>query len=142
MVHYPQKYHTEALADPGIKGSWENIAADHKTACSIPEAYEGSGEAFNPEEFFLLSLQNCFIASFKVYAEHKNLAYQKINVSADLLVNIHEGEGPVMESVEMNISLSGVDDQELARELVDRSIRDGFIFNSIKTTVTQKLDFV
>ncbi|HXH31561.1 MAG TPA: OsmC family protein [Bacteriovoracaceae bacterium] len=141
MVNYPQTYHAEALARPGIKGSWENMASEHTTECSIPAVYQGSGEAFSPEEFFLLSLQNCFIASFKVYAEHKHLAYEKISVSADLIVDNHQGTGPVMESVEMNISLSGVEDQALARELVDRSIQDGFIFNSIKTSVTQKLDF-
>jgi len=141
MVTYPQKFHAEAVAKSGIKGTWENTASEHKTECSIPEVYEGSGEAFSPEEFFLLSLQNCFIASFKVYADHKNLDFERISVSADLMVNIHDSKGPVMDSVEMNVNLSGVKDEQLARELVDKAIKDGFIFNSIRTTVKQNLNF-
>lgn len=141
MVTYPQKFHAEADARAGIKGTWENTASEHTTECSIPEIYEGSGEAFSPEEFFLLSLQNCFIASFKVYADHKDLVFTRINVSADLIVTIHDSQGPVMDSVEMNINLYGVKDEALAQELVNKAIKDGFIFNSIRTHVAQDLKF-
>lgn len=141
MVHYPQQYHAETVANAEVKEVWEAVTAENRTKCSIPTAYDGSGEAFSPEEFFLLSLQNCFIASFKVYAHHMDLAFDRISVSADLIVDLKDDAGPVMDSVEMVIELFNTTDEDKARYLIDKSIQDGFIFNSIKTRVTTRIEF-
>lgn len=141
MVHYPLQYHAESNAGADLKEAWETIASDKKVKCSIPEIYQGSGEALSPEEFFLLSLQNCFIASFKVYASHMHLEFEKISVTADLIVNNEGSQGPVMKSVEMFIKISKVHDEDMARDLIYRALQDGFIFNSIKTEINSHIEF-
>ncbi len=141
MVQYPRHYHAEAVAHAGTDETWETVASEHKTECSIPEAYEGTGEAFSPEDFFLLSLQNCFVATFKVYAEHLKLDYESIKVSADLIVDIEQDKGPVMKRVEMNIDLYGVIDEMKAENFVNKALEDGFIFNSVITDVEPRITF-
>jgi organic hydroperoxide reductase OsmC/OhrA len=142
MVQYPQHYHSEAEASAELKEAWESSTSDNKVTCSIPAAYDGSGEAFSPEEFFLLSLQNCFIASFKVYANHKHLEFDRINVSADLIVNVKDDQGPIMDYVEMFIKIYDVKDKNLASSLIDRALKDGFIFNSIRTKTIKNVEFL
>lgn len=141
MVHYPQTYHAESIANAELKEAWETIADQKKTKCSIPQVYEGSGEAFSPEEFFLLSLQNCFIASFKVYSSHLHLEFDRISVSADLIVDTSEDSGPIMKSIELFIDISKVSDEAKARDLITRALRDGFIFNSINTEINHHVSF-
>jgi organic hydroperoxide reductase OsmC/OhrA len=141
MITYPQRFHAEATAHSGIKETWQVSASDYKTECSIPEIYSGTGEAFSPEELFLLSLQNCFVASFKVYAEHTRLNFDRIDVLADLDVDLDEDRGPVMKSVEMKIDLYGVSNEDKAKDLIDRALKNGFIFNSIQTSVRPMICF-
>lgn len=140
MVHYPQTFHAETSCHKDIKENWSAHVSEHELTCSIPKLYEGSGEAFSPEDLYLLSLQNCFVATYKVYAEHMNLEFDTLTVSADLVIDIEEGHGPVMKNVEMNIELSGVSEEALAQELVEKSLASGFIFQSIKTKVTSVIN--
>lgn len=139
MVHYPQHFHATATAHQGIKENWTSDVSHHELTCSIPSEYEGTGEAYSPEEFFLLSLQNCFVATFKIYAEHMHLDFETLTVQADLLVDINESLGPQVKKVELNIQLSNVTNDKLARDLVDRSLKDGFIFQSVSTEIVSRL---
>lgn len=139
MVHYPQHFQSKTTAHPGIKENWTSEVSEHQITCSIPTQYEGTGEAYSPEDLFLLSLQNCFVATFKIYSDHMHLEFDTLSVSADLIVDLEDSKGPVMKKVELIIELTGVKDEELAQDLVSRSLKDGFIFQSVSTEIKSRV---
>jgi organic hydroperoxide reductase OsmC/OhrA len=139
MINYPIIFEAQAEASAGIKALWTVEASGYSTSCSIPGAFDGPGGALSPEDFFLMGLQNCFIATFKVFAEYSRLKYDALQVQAGLKVNKDVGGKPWMESVELDIVIVGVEDHKRAQLLINKTLENGFILRSVKTEITAKV---
>lgn len=139
MITYPVQFEAQAETNPGMAFAWNSLASTHQTVCSIPKEFDGPGGELSPEDFFLLSIQNCFIGTFKVFAEFSRLTFENLEVKSKLVVNKDVSGKPWMESIHMHISLSGVKDEKKLQLLINKTFENGFILRSVKTQITHEL---
>lgn len=141
MITYPLSFFSSASALSGIKNNWEIEASGNKAMCSVPVEFEGPGGAFSPEDFFLLAAQNCFIATFKVYAEYSKLSFESLEVKSELIVDKNEENKPVMKTVKFFINVAGVSDEKKANLLIKKTFENGFILQSVKSQLVHEVIF-
>lgn len=139
MIQYPVQFFGQSEAGPGIQKSWSTEASGFSANCSVPKEFEGDGTFHSPEDFFLLAVQNCFVATFKVYAQYSRLTFNQLSVGSELEVNKTESGNTVMKSVTLKITLSGVSDEKKARLLVDKTLAQGFIIQSVKSEIKSQV---
>ena len=135
MISYPISFHGASRASSGIQNEWKVTSSGLDTTCSVPKEFEGSGGAFSPEDFFLLSLQNCFVATFKVYAEYSRLSFDQLNVTGELIVDKNDNLKPVMKACKLIIELYNPSDKKKSDLLIKKTLENGFILQSVKTEI-------
>lgn len=141
MINYPVSFQGSGNATPGIQNEWKVSSSDFDLTCSVPKEFEGSGKTFSPEDFFLLSLQNCFVATFKVYAEYSKLNFDFLDVSSELIVDKNEAQKPVMKKLKLQIDLTNVSDKKKSDLLIRKTLENGFILQSVKTEIETVVNY-
>lgn len=139
MITYPISFHGESLAGQGIQSEWKVTSSSFKSNCAVPKEFEGSGKAFSPEGFFLLSLQNCFVATFKVYAEYSKLNFDFLKVTGELVVDKNESNRPVMKTLKLNIQITNPSDKKKSDLLIKKTLDNGFILQSVRTEIVTEV---
>jgi len=132
-MNYPVPFSSKTETTSGIQTTWKCTSGPNNTELAIPPEFAGPGGGLSPEDLFNQALTNCFVATFKVYAEHSKLKYEKILVDSELLVDLDENKKPVMKSLRAQVSITGCDNIDRAKLLADKAARSGFILNSVKT---------
>ncbi len=137
MIQYPLHFTSHSESPSGMATHWKAIASE-LPVCSvaIPPEFDGPGGAHSPEDLFNLALGNCFIATFKVYAQMSKLEFTKVSVDTHLSVDVDDAKRPVMKSAELRVKIEGASDARKAQLLADKASRSGFILNSVKTALT------
>lgn len=138
MIHYPLEFHTSADSNSGINSAWltEASAFAHSIPVSIPKEFEGPGLGLSPEDLYAITLQNCFIATFKVFAEKSRLQFDSIHIDSKLEVDRDEIGKPWMARIHFKIRLSGVAQIDNAKRILERTSQNCMILNSVKTAKT------
>ena len=81
-------FSVSSTSPAGIKTLWEAKYADTSKRAplkmAIPHCFGGPGSEASPEDLYLLSLLNCLIATFKVFAEKSKLGYERLDGFANL----------------------------------------------------------
>lgn len=114
--------------------NWSTVSLEGQSSVCVPKDFGGPGGALSPEDLFNHALVNCFLATFKVYAQNSKLTFQRIEVSSRLIVDKGQDLAtPVMKSFFAKVKISGTNNPERARLLVQKAINSGFILNSVKT---------
>jgi organic hydroperoxide reductase OsmC/OhrA len=139
MLTYPMNFKAQVQATEGTNEPWRIQSCDTDSQCAIPAEFGGQGGAFSPEDFFAQALTNCFIATFKVYAQASRLQYSQILANADLVVDLGESGRPVMKSFLLNATIEGAVNKERIRTVAERAFASGFILNSVKTQISLHL---
>lgn len=123
-------------AASGIQNLWEGSSQadeNQKLRVSIPPEFSGPGGGLSPEDIYGLALANCFVATFKVFAEKSNLSYRDIKIEADLVVDRDEKGIPWMSEIKMKIYLFEPNVPEKAQRLLEKTATSCMILNSVKT---------
>jgi uncharacterized OsmC-like protein len=81
-----------------------------------------------------MALQNCFVATFKVFAEKSRLEFQKILVHAELKVDRNEKGAPWMASITLKVKLLGAVQKENAKRILEKTSQSCMILNSVNTS--------
>ncbi len=138
MKAYPMSFVVSAESSAGIQTNWRTTAEafKHDIPMSIPPEFDGPGSGLSPEDLYALALQNCFLATFKVFAEKSRLAFQNINIRANLEVDRDESGRPWMARIHMNIVLNGISQKETALRILERTSQSCMILNSVRTEKT------
>lgn len=139
MANLPSEFKSEAQADNDFGQPWNVTSGESKTVCAIPPEFGGQGGGFSPEDLFLQAAVNCFVGTFKVVAKLSKLSFSKIHVMGNLIVDKNEQGQVVMKSVHLDISILDVDRPDRLPNIVAKSIRDGFILNSIRSELSYTL---
>lgn len=141
MITYPITFQGSAAATEGIKTRWSTQTPATSLQCSIPAEFEGSGDFASPEDYFLLAVMNCFVATFKVYAAYSKFSFRDLKVSGTLTVDKNDEGKPCMQEVMMHIKLTGVANTARAQTLIDKTLANGFILQSVKSKIVTSVSF-
>lgn len=138
MYEYPMKFQTFAASTSGIQTEWKSTSnAKHEPIpVSIPPEFQGPGKGYSPEDLYSIALQNCFIATFKVFAEKSRLRFESIEVEAALEVDRNAESKPWMARIHFIISLFGVEQSDNAKRILERTSQNCMILNSVQTAKT------
>jgi len=139
MIKYPLSFFARAEASQGIQSSWNTESQTIVSPCAIPPEFEGLGGGLSPEDLFAQALTNCFIATFKVYAEKSKISFEKVSISSELIVDTNEDKKTVMKKCVLNVNLTGCSNIERCKSLAERAFQSGFILNSVKTELSLNL---
>jgi organic hydroperoxide reductase OsmC/OhrA len=101
--------------------------------CAIPPEFEGPGKGYSPEDFFLLAVTNCFVATFKVFAEKSKLQFEDLNIQSELTVDRNEHGVPWMAKVFLDVDLINPSQPDQAARLLTKTSQSCFVLNSIKS---------
>ncbi len=133
MIKYPVEFPSETESQNGIKANWITKSKFSESSISIPPEFSGPGGALSPEDLFNQALTNCFVATFKVYAENSKLSFENLKVSSNLIVDLDESRRPVMKEFVLNAEIVSPSNPEKALLLAKKASESGFILNSVKT---------
>jgi organic hydroperoxide reductase OsmC/OhrA len=142
MNAYPMIFKAKANSESGIQTSWSTEAEkfNHQIPMAIPPEFDGPGTGLSPEDLYAMALQNCFVATFKVFAEKSKLSFQSVSVDAKLEVDRDEKGRPWMARVHLKVSLKGAAQVDNARRILERASQNCMILNSVKTEKTFEFD--
>ena len=138
MIQFPLKFEVNASANFEVGATW--TAQTNSLApltCSIPPDFGGPGGGYTPEDLFALSVLNCMIAMFKIFCEKMKLKFEKVKGKAVVTMNQDPGINQIsMTEIDITIDVTGADQPEKARQVLEQAIKNCPISNSIKTGKT------
>ncbi len=79
------------------------------------------------------------MGTFKVVAKLSKITFEQLHVTGKLKVDKNAEGKTVMQKIDLDIVFSGVDRPERLDAIVAKTIRDGFILNSIKSEIEYTL---
>ena len=138
----PIYFSAQAVSPEGIKTEWsaqaferekENQTGDLR--CGIPTAFGGSGAGSSPEDFYLLALLNCYVATLKVIAENSKLRFGQIEAKGDLTLDKNEAGEPMMKTAVLKFRVNGAENPDRFLRLMERVSKQCMILNSVKTEI-------
>ncbi len=133
MLKYPIEFSAEAVSNSGIKVLWTGRSQEQEMQLSIPPEFNGPGGGLSPEDLFNQALANCFLATFKVYAENSKLNYDQVMVFSKLKVDLDDQKRPMMKECSIVAKIVAPSHPERALLLAKKASESGFILNSVKT---------
>ena len=138
MINFPMKFEAEASSLPGSGATWSAKSGNLPPIQSaIPPEFMGPGGGYSPEDLFGLALLNCLIATFKVYAEKGGESFEEVKGRVDLTVDRIPGETSFgFTKAEVFLDITGANNIEKLRKLLDSAVKDCAVSNSIKTGKT------
>lgn len=138
MVKFPMKFEVQASSPSKVETTWTS-QSNHTPplTMSVPPEFMGPGGGFSPEDLFAMSVLNCIIATFKVYAEKSNAVFSEIQGKAVLTVD-KQADSPTiaMTHIDVFLDVKGASDGEKIRKILDSAIKDCAVSNSIKSGKT------
>lgn len=133
MIQYPMEFSSETVALNGVNSNWTTKSKYEESQLSIPPEFMGPGGALSPEDLFNQALTNCFVATFKVYAENSKLTFENLKVESKLVVDLDDRRRPVMKEFFLKAHISSPSNPDKAILLAKKASETGFILNSVKT---------
>lgn len=122
------------------KDTWVTRCSDlGDVTMAVPPGFDGPGGGASPEDLFVMSLINCFGATFKVVAQNSRLQYQELKVRGRIFPGTNEKGGWVIKTFEMHAELIGPSDPEKAKRLLEKASGLCLIINS--TTIEKKFTY-
>lgn len=134
----PVEFSVVSSSKSGIDTLWDVGYQENSFKCAIPVCFDGPGNGASPEDLYALALLNCFIATFKVYAEKSKLNFKEIAGSAKLIVDKDSSGEPWMAKVNLEIQIFSPDNPTRAERLLNKVADQSMIINSVKSDVEIK----
>ncbi len=138
MVKFPMKFEVQTIAGAGIQSPWKAQAGNlPPIPCAIPPECMGPGGAYSPEDLFALALLSCLIGTFKVGCEKAGISFKEIRCRAELTADKNPSESCFwMAHADVFIDILGASDAEMVKKILDSTIKNCAVCNSIKTGKT------
>ena len=142
MIKYPLHFEVHAKTSSGVQTPFEAKAGNlPPIAGAIPKEFGGPGNGYSPEDLFSLAVLSCLIATFEVFAERAGLQFTDISGTAKLTIDRNAQGIPELQKLDINFTLTGVQDQEKAKTLLIESEKYCLVSNAVKTEKTFNYQF-
>jgi organic hydroperoxide reductase OsmC/OhrA len=133
MIRYPLVFEARSESKAGIQATWRSTSGDFSNLLAVPPEFEGPGGGLSPEDLYNQALTNCFVATFKVYAEKSKLEFEGLETYSQLTVDLDEQKRPVMKEFHLKVKIFRPSNEERVLLLAKKASQSGFILNSVKT---------
>lgn len=128
MVEYNEDYESSAVADDTSDG-WTTSSRGEYDVGITPE-FDGEFEGPAPENYYVIALTNCYIATFKKIASNSGLSFE--NIDADGTLRLRPSDGTtVVDSFELTVELTVSEASNKVDILLERTSEYCFILNSV-----------
>ena len=128
-------FSVSSASTSGIKTLWDSKYSNKSLKMAIPDCFGGPGNEASPEDLYLLSLLNCLIATFKVFAEKSKLGYERLDGFANLNL-IQEPSGvSSFKNINIKLELFSPENRVKAERLFNKVESQSMIVNSVTTKV-------
>lgn len=133
MIKYPLYFKAAASSMPGIANVWSSGAGELSTIdCAIPAEFHGPGNGYSPEDLMVMAVINCFIATFKVFAERSGFTFGSIDAEGILEIG-RDVQGKVgVTGVKVAIDVKNASNSEKALALLNETKANCLMANALK----------
>lgn len=139
MISYPLYFEAQAEAAQNPMEPWKFQCGSQNGLACVPREFEGGGGGLSPEDLYAQALTNCFLATLQVYTRASKVKFGHVSAKSTLTVDRNENGQPWMKHLKLRVELEGVERPDRMITLVDKSIRSGFVLNSVKTAIEHEL---
>lgn len=139
MISYPLLFEAEAQAAQSTADPWAFRCEGREGQACVPREFDGGGGGFSPEDLYAQALTNCFLATLQVYTRASKASFGRVSARSTLTVDRGENGQPWMKHLLLRIDLEGVERPDRMLTLVEKSVRSGFVLNSVKTQIDFEL---
>jgi organic hydroperoxide reductase OsmC/OhrA len=125
----------------GVPVSWETeIESGDRLEVSVPSAFQGPGVGYSPEDLYVLSLLNCWFATFKVIAAKSKFEFETLEGTATITTG-KNAEGLLwIPKMHVDLILTSPSDADKAQRLLDMASKHCLILNSVNTEKSWNLE--
>jgi organic hydroperoxide reductase OsmC/OhrA len=128
MVEYSENYH--ARADSTDEGdSWTANSRGEFEVGITPE-FGGEFDGPAPENYYAVTLTNCFVATLKVIADNSDQTYEKIVADGTLKLRPEDG-GTVVDSFDLEVEFHVDSPGRKTESILNMTRKNCFILNSV-----------
>jgi len=131
MADFPHHYHVSAAA----AGEGEVTVASPglpELASTAPPQFGGPPGHWSPETLFVASVADCFVLSFRAIAGASKLDYERVECSAEGLLDRGDGKMRFTElHLRAQLALPAGGDAERGRRLLEKAERSCLVTNSL-----------
>lgn len=106
---------------------------------AVPPEFDGPGGGASPEDLFVMSLINCFAATFKVIAKNSKLEYRELKVRGTIYPGHNDDKMMVIKTFDLIAELHQPSDPDKAKRLLEKASGMCLIINS--TTLEKKFSY-
>lgn len=133
MIKYPLYFKASASSKAGICSPWlSSSGALNPIQCAIPLEFQGPGTGYSPEDLLTIAVINCFVATFKVFAEKTSLSYGTIEAEGHLEIN-RDSSGKVgVTKLGITIIVQNPSDIEKTKLLLNEAKKNCLMANALK----------
>jgi organic hydroperoxide reductase OsmC/OhrA len=140
MIKYPLNFKAAASSKSGISNSWSSGAGELlPIECAIPTEFQGPGNGYSPEDLLCMTVINCFIATFKVFAERSSLSFDSIDAEGLLEIGRDSSGRVGVTKLILDISLRKASDAEKAQLILGEAQKNCLMANALKIAVEFKM---
>lgn len=136
MIKYPLYFKASASAHSGISSTW--LTQAHNLApvvCAIPIEFQGPGTGYSPEDLLCMAVINCFIATFKVFAQKSCLEFEAIDAEATLEIGRDSSGKVKVTQIKLSIELKKANDIEKAKLILNEAQKNCLMANALNVAV-------
>ena len=128
MVEYSEDYHARAEStDHGE--SWTTNSRGEFEVGITPE-FGGEFDGPAPENYYAVTLTNCFVATLKVIADNSNQAYEKVVADGTLKLRPEDGD-TVVDSFDLDVEFHVDSPSRTTESILKMTRKNCFILNSV-----------
>lgn len=140
MIKYPLFFKAAASSESGIHKSWTSGAGELlPIQCAIPVEFQGPGDGYSPEDLMAMTVINCFIATFKVFAERSGLTFDGIEAEALLEINRDTSGKVGVTNIQINVLLKKPSDSVKAEGILAEAKKNCLMANALKASCEFKM---
>jgi organic hydroperoxide reductase OsmC/OhrA len=133
MIKYPLYFSGNSASPSGISTSWSSGANGlSPIECAIPQEFNGPGGGYSPEDLMVMAVMNCYIATFKVFAEKATLNFESIEVSGTIEINRLDSGIVGVKSLKINVKLDGASDNSKAMMILEETRKNCLMANALR----------
>jgi organic hydroperoxide reductase OsmC/OhrA len=139
MAEYSEDYHARAEStDEG--DSWATGSRGEFEVGITPE-FGGEFDGPAPENYYAVTLTNCFVATLKVVADNSDQAYEKVVADGTLRLRPDDGS-TVVDSFDLDVEFHVDSPTRKTESILRMTRRNCFILNSVDFPVNVEHEVV